>query len=183
MKKFLVCLFVLGLTLAGFAGIAQAADTDTFNITVTCHFLSITLKTYDGSADYTSWDVGSKGTNTLAAMTPAQGIMVSNECNVATNLSAYVSGGTTTWSPGMSAGTNIYKLELEDFDTAQDPITFTGNIVTITETSADGDDIKTNLTDNDDEWVYGRFTTPTDDESDGAAQQITVTLKVRPYIE
>ena len=181
MKKFLVCLLILGLTFTGFAGIAQAADTGAFNITVTCAFLSIVLRTWDDGGPYSAWDIGTTNLDTTSSMVSAEGIMVKNTSNVATDLSAYVSAK-TTWDPAAATGEDKFLLELEDFDLVQaDPITFTGNIVSIVDETPDGNDIKSNLADNDDEWVYGRFTTPTVDNSSGTAQTIEVTLKVRAH--
>jgi hypothetical protein len=153
---------------------AVAATSDTFTITVTCNFIGINLRAYDDGGDYTTWAIGQQNTSASVTMTEAQGIRITNTANVATDLSAWV---TTTgpWTPAASVDTDKYKLEVKAYDaTETTPDLGTGATV-ITATSSTGDEFKTGLAANTNQWVYGKFTVPSG-TSVGTQQTITVTI-------
>lgn len=174
--KRLLCIFALAAAMSwASVSSALAAASDTFQITVTCNFISIILQTYDGLADYTTWAVGQKAVNTATTMTEIQGIKVVNTANVSTDLSAWVSTPATDWTNAAAAGANQYKLEMKCFDATQVAPDLSAGTFTITTTATPGTDIKTALAAVTNQWAYGKFTTPTSTTS-GDQQTITVTV-------
>jgi hypothetical protein len=175
MKTKRLTLLVLGAALLLGANTAQAAVSDTFQITVTCNFLSINLRIYDDSGDYTTWAMGQKAENTPTTMTQAEGIMVDNTSNISTDLSAWVSTPAAAWTNQAAAGADQYKLEMKTFAATQPSPDLASGTFTITSTSNPGNDIMTGLASTTDRWAYAKFTTPTSTTS-GAQQTITVTV-------
>jgi hypothetical protein len=171
-KKWLVT--VLVLCYLG-AGSAVAATSDTFQITVTCNFISINLRDNGDTTDYTTWAIGQQATSAAVTMAQADGILVDNTSNVATNLSAWISTPATNWAAASSAGADEYKLELKSFDATEATPDLSSGTTTITATSSTGDVFKSSLDATTDQWVYGKFTVPTSTTS-GAQQTITVTI-------
>jgi len=180
MKKLICILLILGMVSWLWVNTAQAATTDTFQITVTCNFLAIVLKDYTGTTDYTTWAIGQQAENTPTTMTQTEGIMVDNTSNVATDLSAWVSEQATNWTNGASAAENVYKLEMQCFSSSQtNPNLDTPVTITAT-TEGSANEIKDNLSATTDQWSYAKFTTPTSTAS-GSQQTITVTIKVATH--
>jgi hypothetical protein len=175
MKKLLCTLIILGMVFWLGVSTAQAALTDTFQITVTCNFISINLRNYNDTGDYTTWAVGLQAENTPTTMTQTEGIMVDNTANIATDLSAWVSTQAADWDNAASAGTDEYKLEMKCFASSQPSPDLSSGTFTITSTATPGNDIKTGLAATTDQWAYAKFTTPTSTTS-GAQQTITVTI-------
>ena len=175
MKKLLSILLILGMVSWLWVTTAYAATTDTFQITVTCNFLSINLRVYDDSGDYTTWAVGQKAENTATTMTEAQGILVDNTSNASTDLSAWVSTQAAAWTNAASAGADQYKLEMKCFAATQTTPDLSTGTTVITSTGTPGEDIKTGLAATTDQFAYCKFTTPTSTTS-GAQQTITVTI-------
>ncbi len=175
MKKLLCILLILGMVSWLGVNTAQAAATDTFQITVTCNFISINLRNTGDTVDYTTWGVGQNAVNTPETMIQADGIKVVNTANVATDLSAWVSTPATAWTNGAAAGADVYKLEMKCFDATQATPDLSTGTFTILTTATPGDDIKTALTANTNQWAYCKLTTPTSTTS-GAEQTITVTI-------
>jgi hypothetical protein len=153
---------------------ATAATSDTFTITVTVNFIGINLRTYDDGGDYTTWALGQVNTSAAATMTEAQGVRITNTANVATDLSAWV---TTTgpWTAAGSAGPDQYKLELKAYDATEATPDLSSGSTTITATSSTGDEFKTGLAANTNQWVYGKFTAPAS-TTVGTQQTVTVTI-------
>jgi hypothetical protein len=154
---------------------AVAASSDTFTITVTCRFLDIVLKTYDGGTDYTTWAIGAKNEGTATTMTEAQGIKLVNTSNVATNITAYVSGQAGSWTNAAAAGPNQYLLELKAYDATEATPDLGSGTTAVTSTAGPGESVKASLAATTDQWVYCKFTTPASTTS-GAQQSITVTI-------
>jgi len=177
MKKLLCILLILGMVSWLWVNTAQAATTDTFQITVTCNFLAINLRNTGDSADYTTWAMGQKAENTPTTMTQSEGIKVVNTSNVSTDLSAWVSVPAAAWTNAAAAGANQYKLEMKCFAATQGSPDLSSGTTVITSTSTPGEDIKAGLAATTDQWAYGKFTTPTSTTS-GAEQTITVTILV-----
>ncbi len=175
MKKLLSILLILGMVSWLGVNTAQAATTDTFQITVTCNFLSINLRNTGDTADYATWAIGQKAENTPTTMPQADGIKVVNTSNAATDLSAWVSTPAANWTNAASAGADQYKLEMKCFDATQVTPDLSTGTFTITSTATRGNDIKTALAATTNQWAYGKFTTPSSTTS-GAAQTITVTI-------
>lgn len=157
------------------AGSVAAATSDTFQITVTCDFIGIALRTYDDGDDYATWAIGQKGVGEAATMTEAEGIMVVNTANIDTNLSAWISTEAGAWTVGGAAGADTYKLELKAFGSSQVTPDLSADTTAITATSSTGDLFKATLAGSTDQWVYGKFTLPTS-TSTGTQQTITVTI-------
>jgi len=175
MKKLLCILLILGMVSWLWVNTAQAATTDTFQITVTCNFLAINLRNYIDSGDYTTWAIGQKAENTAIVMTEIEGILVDNTSNVSTDLSVWVSTPAAAWTNAASAGADQYKLEMKCFASSQSNPDLSSGTFTITSTANPGNDIKTSLAATTDQWAYGKFTTPTSTSS-GSQQTITVTI-------
>jgi len=175
MKKLLCTLLILGMVSWLWVNTAQADTTDTFNITVTCNFISINLKNYINSGDYTTWALGQKAENTPTTMTEIEGILVDNTSNVSTDLSAWVSAQASGWTNESSAGADQYKLEMKCFDASQSSPNLSSGTFTITSTGTPGNDIKTSLAATTDQWAYAKFTTPTSTTT-GSEKTITVTI-------
>jgi len=175
MKKLLSILLILGMVSWLWVNTAQAGTTDTFQITVTCNFLSINLRNTGDTADYTTWAIGQKAESTATTMIQADGIKVINTSNAATDLSAWVSTQAAAWTNQSAAGADQYKLEMKCFAATQASPDLSTGAFTITTTSTPGDDIKTSLAATTDQWAYVKFTTPTSTTS-GSEQTITVTI-------
>jgi len=175
MKKLLCTLIILGMVFWLGVSTAQAAVSDTFQITVTCNFISINLRNNGDTLDYTTWAIGQKAENTATTMTQAEGIKVVNTANVATDLSAWVSGQAADWTNAASAGTDQYKLEMKCFDVTQVSPDLSIGTFTITSTANPGNDIKAGLAATTNQFAYAKFTTP-DPTTSGAQQTITVTI-------
>jgi hypothetical protein len=175
MKKLLCTLLILGIVSLLGINTAQAATTDTFQITITCNFISINLRNTGDTADYTTWAVGQKAENTATTMIQADGIKVVNTANAATDLSAWVSTQAANWTNQSAAGTDQYKLEMKCFDATQATPDLSTGTATITSTSTPGEDIKAGLAATTNQWAYVKFTTPTSTTS-GSQQTITVTI-------
>ena len=175
MKKLLCILLILGMVSWLGVNTAQAATTDTFQITVTCNFISINLRNTGDTADYTTWAIGQKAENTATTMAQADGILVVNTANAATDLSAWVSTEAANWTKAASAGTDQYKLEMKCFDATQTTPDLSTGTFTITSAATPGNDIKTSLAATTNQWAYVKFTTPTSTTS-GSQQTITVTI-------
>jgi len=175
MKKLFLLLLVAFATLGMGMPLAQAGDSDTFSITITCNYIDIVLQAYDGLSDYTTWAIGTQVENTPTTMTEAQGIKVLNNANMATDLSAWVSTQAAAWTNAAAAGANQYKLEMKCFAGTQATPDLSSATFTITSTATPGNDIKTNLAGNTPQWAYCKFTTPTSTTS-GSQQTITVTV-------
>ena len=121
MKKVLV--LVLG-ALALWVGLAAAANTDAFTITVTVKWMDVTLKLSEAhGTDYTNWAVGAVDAGVMQTM-PSSAIghiWANNGSNIPINLQASVAsvapgacgfGVPTAWTAAGAAGTDIYKLEV-----------------------------------------------------------------------
>jgi len=156
-------------------GSVPAATSDTFQITVTCDFIGIVLRTYDDGDDYATWAIGQLSAGASDTMTEAEGIMVDNTANITTDLSAWVSTQAAAWANGAAANTDVYKLEVKAFDATQATPDLSSDTTAITSTSSAGDVFKSSLSATTDQWVYGKFTLPTSTSS-GSQQTITVTI-------
>jgi hypothetical protein len=170
--KWIVAVLLCGII----APAAVAATSDTFTITVTCNFMGINLRTYNDGGDYATWAIGQQNTSASVTMTEAQGVMVVNTSNVATDVSAWVTT-TGAWTAAGSAGPDQYKLELKAYDATQGTPDLGSGTTTITATSSTGDEFKTGLAANTNQWVYGKFTVP-GSTTVGTQQTITVTILV-----
>lgn len=175
MKRLIFVVFLVAAVSWLLIPSARAATTDTFQITVTCNFLSINLRTYDDATDYTTWAIGQTAENTPTTMAQTDGIQVVNTANVATDLSAWVSTQATDWTNAAAAGVDEYKLEMKCFDASEATPDLSTGTFTITSTTTPGNDIKTGLTATTDQWAYGKFTTPTETTSPDE-QTITITI-------
>lgn len=174
MKKLLCKLLILGMVFWLGVGSAQAVTTDNFSITVTCSYLSINLRNYTDTADYSTWAIGTVAENTPSTMTEAQGILLDNNANASTNISAYVSSQGADWTVDSAAGADKYKLELKSFDATQgSPDLSSGT--TVLNASNPGPTIKSGLAASTNQFIYCKFTTPTSTTS-GNQQTITVTV-------
>ncbi len=176
MKRLLNIFLIVGILSLQLAEYASAATSDTFQITVTCKFVSIILKDNAGTSDYTTWALGSKALNTASTMTQAEGIKVVNTSNATTDISAWVSTQAASWTNASAAGSDQYKLEMKSFDASQaTPDLSTGTTI-ITGTATPGQTFKSSLAATTDQWAYCKFTTPTVDGSSGTGQTITITV-------
>jgi hypothetical protein len=156
-----------------------AATSDTFTITVTCRFIDIVLKMRDGTTDYTTWAIGAKNEGAEATMAQADGIKVVNTSNVATNVSAWVSANSGSWSNAASAGADHYKLEMKAFTSDQATPDLSSGTTVITGTSTPGQTVSGSLGASTDDWWYCKFTVPSSTTS-GGSQTITVTVLASP---
>ncbi|MFH0763237.1 MAG: hypothetical protein V1925_05050, partial [Candidatus Omnitrophota bacterium] len=118
---------------------------------------------------------GQKAENTATTMAQAQGILVVNTANAATDLSAWVSTQATDWTNAAAAGANQYKLEMKCFDATQPTPDLSTLTTVITSAATPGEDIKAGLAATTNQWAYCKFTTPTSTTS-GSEQTITVTI-------
>jgi len=175
MKKLLSFLIILVMLYCLGLSSSWADSSDTFQITVTCNYLSINLRNNGDTADYTTWAIGQKAENTPTTMTQAEGIKVVNTSNAATDLSAWVSTPAAAWTNQNAAGADQYKLEMKCYDATQASPDLSSGTFTITSTSTPGNDIKAGLAATTNQWAYCKFTTPTSTTS-GAQQTITVTI-------
>ncbi len=169
------------LTLLALAMVFVWAAEDSFTITVSVEWIDFSLKTADGTADYTNWNIGMVAPGAVNTMTTGTGgnhILVDNNCNVSVDFSIYsVSaapgacgrGTPTAWTPGAASGNNIYLLEGGKGAVGALPATWT----TFDNTSAPGDVYAASEPPATDHHLYFRFTAPTS-VSDGCDHTVMV---------
>ena len=133
MKKLI--LIALIATLCGGALIAQSSDD--FTITVTVNYIDFSLRDAADAAPYPGWDLGNVNAGATVEMTTSatgDHIYVDNQSNVALDFAAYSTsaapaacgyGTATAWSPGTSAGTDQYLLEMANGGVDTAPGTYT----------------------------------------------------------
>ena len=186
MKKFLVLMLALGIAIVGFSSLstAQAATSDTFQITVTVSYLSIELLDV-GDADYTTWDVGTVETSSVSTMSGTagtlgqQGIHVKNASSVPIDLGSQVTAQTTTWTFSSSAGDNTCALRAKSFtgwQSAEYPDMSTDTAVinnsTPVNVTPDGSSVPAAAS----RYLYYQLTTPSDFTTSSAENEIEVTI-------
>jgi hypothetical protein len=175
MKKFVSLLLIFALTLGGFVGFnrAEAAETDTFNITITCQYIEITLKQTDESTSYDTWAIGTVATSSDNEMAAGDGIYVDRgTTSINIDLQGKVTTDATDWSIGGSAGADTYALKGEgtigsgavDFSSA------TALDASEYKDIHDATDVSAN------HWLYFELLAPTSTTT-GSEQTITVTIK------
>ncbi|MGB9613202.1 MAG: hypothetical protein ACPL4K_03385 [Candidatus Margulisiibacteriota bacterium] len=187
MKSKKILAFVGILVLAGFLFYKAiwAATSDTFTITITVAYISIELKDYAGN-DYDTWAIGTVGGGAISTMDAnnggpgEQGIKVSNESNVAIDLSSYATN-TLSWTLESSPGENQYVLRAKGFDTWQASSEPTmSSAVTILSNSDPGTNVETNVSASTHRYWYYDLTAPTSVTSP-SQNTITVTIKASAH--
>ncbi|MEW6095092.1 MAG: hypothetical protein AB1567_01005 [bacterium] len=181
MRKVLSLLAIFGMVFIGGFKMAEAATTDTFQITITINFIDMNLEDYL-NADYGTWAIGQvapSSVNTMAANgggAGEEGILVDNNSNVSVDIECYV-GDSGSWTLGAAIGADTYTLEAKDFaawEVGPSP-DFSSGVTQITATASPGNDIQTGLAANTDTYLYYRLTAPSS-VSSGAQNTITVTV-------
>ncbi|MFP4459128.1 MAG: hypothetical protein ACLFSQ_06045 [Candidatus Zixiibacteriota bacterium] len=179
MKK-LSLIFIVMILVSGLF----AADTDNFDIVVTCSYLDVSLmQSSDHGTSFDTWNLGVLAPGAGAEeMTGADHIWVSNGSNTSVDFSAYVDspapsscgyGTATAWTPSPSAGTDQFHLELGIGTASETPTSYT----TITSLSAPGETYLTDAGAGIDHELYARFTVPTA-TSDGCEHTLNVSVMV-----
>ena len=179
MQKIIGLLLILGMAVTAVAipNIAEAVD-DTFDITVTISFLTITLRDSGDSEAYGTWALGAmslEGTKTMVKTTDEIYVDVGES-------SAYTLSGKVTsetdWAANATIGTDLYVLKLMGAaEAAAAPEVATSGTVMETSggsaqaisggTGALGVDIR----------LYAHFMAP-DETTTGAEQTMTVTITI-----
>ena len=181
MQKIIGLLLILGMAVTAVAipNITEAAESDTFTITVTVSYLEIALRNIADAADFTTWDLATKAVNTITTMESAEGILVEVGNSSAYKLTGQITGA-CDWTAGDSDTTSAdtYLLAMQGAATAACPedmtvagdataivITTPADITNATGAAATGI------------FLYGAFTTPKTTTS-GKLQTITVTIAI-----
>ncbi|MEW5766709.1 MAG: hypothetical protein AB1797_03655 [bacterium] len=185
MRKFLILLLILGTVFICGLKRAEAATTDTFQITITVNYISINLLNQAG-ADYGTWAIGQVATSTASTMDSNnggvgdEGIQVDNTSNVAIDIESYVSN-TDGWTLGAAIGADQFTLAAKAFTAWQaGPTPNMTGAVSITQTAGPGADITTNLAANTDTYLYYTLTAPSSVTS-GAQKTLTVTVDATAF--
>lgn len=180
MRKFLILLLILGTVFICGLKTAEAATTDTFQITITVKYISINLLNQAG-ADYGTWAIGMVAASTPSTMdsnaggSGDEGILVDNTSNVAIDIKSYVNDP-AGWTLGAAIGADQFTLEAKAFTAWQTgPTPNMTEAVQITQIASPGADITTNLAANTDTYLYYRLTAPSSVTS-GAQKTLTVTV-------
>lgn len=178
---------IIVATLAMLMAVCFSADTDNFTITVTVNFIDFDLRNAPNTADYTNWPLGNVNPGSVTEMTTGTGgshIYVRNMSNIALDFKAYSItaapsacgfGTPTAWTPGASAGTNIYKLEIDKGELGAVPAVYT----TITGTTLGSANEFHTTAAGESYRLYTKFTAPTV-ASDGCQHTITVYIIAVP---
>lgn len=188
MRKAMGLVVSLGVMLLSLIGPVKAwADTltDTFQITITVNFLSIDLKDRAG-AGYTTWAVGqvaTSSTNLMDSNSGAagdEGILVDNTSNEAVDLFCYATN-TASWTLGSSVGSDQCVLKAKAFTGWQaSPNPDMGSAVTVTSTSAPGEEVQDNLAASTDSYFYYSLQAPSVCTT-GGENTFTVTVRVAAH--
>ena len=161
-----------------------SADSDNFDIVVTCSYLDISLmQSWDHGTPYGTWNLGILAPGAApVAMTTAEHIWVSNGSNTPLDFSAYVEspvpapcgfGTPTAWTPGVTADTDQFRLELGVGAPDAEPLSYTD----ITATTAPGNEYLSGADAGVSHDLYTRFTVPTA-TTDGCEHTLTVTVTI-----
>jgi len=179
MKKWLVALLVLLFVSGGL--VAYAAQTDYFEITITVGYISIELLNHGGGG-YGPWAIGAVDESTITTMEAwgdtgtTEGVHVSNESNVAIDLSCWA-GDSLTWTLAGAQGADQYTLAATSETTWVDnsgPADMS-NATAITATSSPGDDVETGITAGAERYWFFNLGAPT---SVGSGDQNTITVTI-----
>jgi len=178
-KKVIIFLLVVVLGGALLYKTIWAADSDSFNITITVAYISIELKDHN-DADYSTWAIGPVSGGAISTMdATTNGVKVSNESNVAIDLSSYASN-TLGWTLGSSSGSDQYVLRVATFGSWQSSGPDMSSAITILTTSDPGTTVESNVTAITHRYWYYELTAPTSVSSPNQ-NTITVTVKATAH--
>jgi hypothetical protein len=179
--KRVTLLLMLGILLSS---LAFAANTDNFDIVVTCSYLDVSLRqSGDHGTDYTQWNLGTMAPGAAAEeMSTASHIWVENGSNTTVDFSAFVEsptpapcgyGTATAWTPGATAGTDQFVLDLGVGTDSATPSSYTN----ITATTLPGDDYLTSASAGTGHDLYASLQVPSS-TTDGCQHTLTVTIEI-----
>ena len=181
MQKIIGLLLILGMAVTAVAipNITEAAESDTFTITVTVSYLEIALRNIADDADFTTWDLATKAVNTITTMESAEGILVEVGNSSAYKLTGQITGA-CDWTAGDSDTTSAdtYLLAMQGAASAACPedMTVAGDATAILATpAADIANATGAATAN--SWLYCSYKTPLT-TTFGSLQTITVTIAI-----
>jgi hypothetical protein len=156
-------LIMVGLVLVlAMASVANAASTNTFNVSITVDYISVDLQNVSGTGVYAGWNIGQVEAARVRTMYGGEGIKVVNNSNVPVDVNTYVNSG-SGWNLGGSAYIDQFALKAVTFDTVQDtesPVSMT-NAVQIVQQDGGGNTIKASLAVDAATYVYYQFEAPT----------------------
>jgi hypothetical protein len=184
MKRWVIGL-LLAAIIAGGVGIAQAATSGTFQITITVSYIGITLKDRTGGA-YGTWTIGSvtgSAVSTMDANTGGEGdegVQVDNTSNVAIDLATYATN-TASWTLDTSPAEDHCVLKATAEAAWQgSPYPDMSEAAIITSTGGAGDMIASNVSSGTEQYLYYSLMAPSSVTS-GAANTFTVTVKATAH--
>lgn len=184
MKKLTLMVVMIGLLMVGNV---LAQDDESFNITVTCQYIDISLyQSSSTSTTFSQWDIDTVALSTADSMDTGDGnhVYIKNNCNITTDYSCYSEetsaptcshGSPTAWSPG-GPGDNQYKLEVGH---SADPSTYPSSWTAIPSDTSPGDLYASGVSAADNKEFFAKFTTPST-ISDGCEHSITVHIVASP---
>jgi hypothetical protein len=87
-------------------GLDMVTDESNANFTIEASVLSLTLRNYNDTADYTTWEVGTdRYTDTVYIMTTLECVLVNNDGNVSADFS--ISAEASTWTLSLTGETGM----------------------------------------------------------------------------
>lgn len=181
MKKFLPIFLFVGVIVFGIniGSIAEAATSDTFNITITVNYFEMQIVQYDQAWDgtaYTAWAIGNVATSSSTTMTEAQGVkVVLGTTSQTIDIQTHVSNEGSSWTVGASSAADVYAILAKGYAATQGTPSATGG----TQLTTSAQDVVggTSIASAASTWIYYQFDTPTS-VSTGAQQTIEITLAI-----
>ncbi len=112
-RRVLGLFIITGIILAGIGGfnLAQAAEDDTFTITVTVNFIEISLRNTTDTADYETWAIPQMALAASGPMANASGVHVDlGTTNTNVDIKTHVSNDGDAWTLAATPGADIFSL-------------------------------------------------------------------------
>lgn len=185
-KKWVVGLLLLAAVVAGGVGIAQAATSGNFTITITVNYIAVALLAQGGGA-YGTWAIGSVNGSTVSTMESNewglgdQGVRVANTSNVSIDLATYATN-TRGWAlHGTTPAEDRCVLKATSEASAPaDTYPDMSGAAAVTATGSPGTNIALEVAATTDQYLYYSLTAPTS-VTNPAANTITVTVEATAH--
>jgi|GEM_PF-2204098 len=185
MKKWVIGL-LLAVVIIGGVGIAQAATSGSFTITITVNYIAISLLAQGGGA-YGAWAIGSVSGSTVSTMESNEwaagdeGVQVDNASNVAIDLATYAtnSRGWALHATTPAEDRCVLKATSEAAAPAATYPDMSG-AASVTATGSPGTNIALDIAASTDQYLYYSLTAPTS-VTNPAANTITVTVEASAH--